>query len=115
MRANLTDIYRRHCTLPGESVEDATTRFGLYSSQLSSRLQSLTNSIPLCPLLDQTDKAIERDRWLTAEESKAFGLVDHIVKSRKQVEKKEAELDEKAESTEKAKRDDGGKSEYEGR
>ena len=33
----------------------------------------------------RTDTAMERDRFMTPEESKAFGLVDHIQDSRKMI------------------------------
>jgi enoyl-CoA hydratase/carnithine racemase len=59
-----------------------------------------TVTFPIRLVRGRADKAIERDRWLTAEESKAFGLVDHIVKSRKQVETKEAESAQAAAKTE---------------
>ncbi|KAL7412802.1 Clp protease-domain-containing protein [Mrakia frigida] len=64
MRAALTDIYRVHCSFPGETAEQARERF---------------------------DTAMERDRFLTPEESKAFGLVDHIQDSRKRIGEEEEE------------------------
>ncbi|CED82497.1 atp-dependent clp protease proteolytic subunit [Phaffia rhodozyma] len=57
-RSRLTQIYRQHCTLEGESEAEVLKRF---------------------------EKALERDTFLTPEEAKAFGLVDHIVLPRKKV------------------------------
>ena len=38
---------------------------------------------------------MERDRFMTPEESKAFGLVDHIQGSRKKLEEEEEEKEKK--------------------
>lgn len=36
---------------------------------------------------DEIEKAIDRDTWMTAEEAKEFGLLDHIVSNMSQLEK----------------------------
>ncbi|KAL7420748.1 hypothetical protein Q5752_004700 [Cryptotrichosporon argae] len=59
IRATLTDIYAQHCTRPGEAADSARDRF---------------------------EKALERDYFMTADEAVDFGIVDHIVEKRAQVE-----------------------------
>jgi len=55
VREVLTNIYQRHCSREGESVEDGVERFR---------------------------KALERDYFLTATEALEFGLVDSILERR---------------------------------
>ena len=94
VREVLTGIYQRHCGKPDEDVKDGLARFGplqAYYSILSSWFD------PLC----QTEKALERDYFLTGElasdicgmmhlltctrlakEALDFGLVDGILEKR---------------------------------
>ena len=38
-----------------------------------------------CPVVQQIEKDIERDKILTAEQAKEFGLIDQVIASRKVV------------------------------
>jgi ATP-dependent Clp protease protease subunit len=55
-----------------------------YMLRLKQRLNSIIAHHTGKPM-DQVEKDCDRDNFMTAEEAKAYGLVDEVVRSRKEI------------------------------
>jgi hypothetical protein len=79
-------MYAEHCEVDGEGFDAARSRFGKSSSLLPPPSQACTRETK--GLIDgiandtDTERALERDHFMTAEEAKTFGIVDKIVQRR---------------------------------
>ncbi|KAG8763479.1 hypothetical protein FRC11_003168 [Ceratobasidium sp. 423] len=86
VRQRLTEIYTRHCKKKDESVAEGNERFVcfvvLYPVCLVRGYDALAAlRIGLGFVLD-TEKALERDYFMTAEEALEFGIVDKVLENR---------------------------------
>ncbi|KAJ3521595.1 hypothetical protein NMY22_g12252 [Coprinellus aureogranulatus] len=74
IRQLLTGIYQKHCATDGESEAQGLERFGVGISFVSIW-------IPVYHL-PVSEKALERDYYMTAQEALEFGIIDGILEKR---------------------------------
>ena len=78
IRELLTEMYAEHCEVDGETFQGAKDRFGMFRY---IRLDA-ESCDSLMRLISYSERALERDHFMTAKEALDFGIIDKIVQRR---------------------------------
>lgn len=78
IRELLTEMYAEHCTVEGESFQGAKDRFG----ECLRDIMSYDSIVADRSNMHSTERALERDHFMTAREALSFGIIDKIVQRR---------------------------------